>query len=93
MVCFNKNFMAEEVCPACCEVGRTGTLVLRQINAKEAIYVCNDSLCPYPVGLSDKIVENPVPELQPDADQPEKNGTLNLTFFSPVAHYGLCTFL
>ena len=67
--------MAEAVCPLCSEVGRSGTLVLRQINAREAVYVCNNSQCPYPVGLSDQIVQNPVPELQPNADQPKENGS------------------
>lgn len=68
--------MAEVVCPLCTEVGRSGTLVLRQINANEAIYVCNNSQCPYPVSLSDQIVQNPVPELQPNADQPKENGII-----------------
>ncbi len=32
----------EEVCPLCKELGRNGILLLRQINAHEAIYVCNN---------------------------------------------------
>ena len=68
--------MADVVCPLCSEVGRSGTLVLRQINAEEAVYVCNNSQCPYPVGLSDQLVQNPVPELQPSADQSKENGKL-----------------
>ena len=68
--------MADVVCPLCSEVGRSGTLVLRQINAEEAVYVCNNSQCPYPVGLSDQLVQNLVPELQPNADQSKENGKL-----------------
>ena len=68
--------MAEVVCPLCTEVGRSGTLLLRQINANEAVYVCNNSQCPYPVSLSDQIVQNSVPELQPNADQPKENGII-----------------
>ena len=81
--------MAEVVCPLCSEVGRSGTLVLRQINAEEAIYVCNNGQCPYPVGLSDQLVQNPVPELQPNADQSKENGKLmgKVFFCSSVSFY------
>lgn len=80
--------MAETLCPLCCEVGRSGTLVLRQINAEEAIYVCNNSQCPYPVGLSDQIIQNPVPELQPNADQPKENGMrMLIRFFCGLLSY------
>ena len=30
-------------CPLCQALGRTGVLILRQINIEEAIYVCNDN--------------------------------------------------
>ena len=71
--------MADVACPLCCEVGRPGTLVLRQINAEEAVYVCNNSQCPYPVGISDSTVLNPVPELREDSSTPAENGK-GLTF-------------
>jgi hypothetical protein len=64
--------------------------VLRQINAEEALYVCNNGNCPYPVGLSDQLVQNPVPELKPNADQPKENGKLMLDrslFCSSVNFY------
>ena len=42
-------------CPVCQEFGRIGSLELRQINAREAVYVCSNSqvrllvssACPY----------------------------------------------
>jgi len=30
-------------CPVCQEFGRIGSLELRQINAREAVYVCSNS--------------------------------------------------
>lgn len=38
-------------CPLCQVLGRTGVLVLRQINIDEAIYVCTDNQCFYPVAV------------------------------------------
>ena len=68
--------MAGGACPVCCEFGRTGTHVLRQINAEEAVYVCNHSQCPFPVGVSDQVIQNPVPELRTNSDHPRGNGML-----------------
>ena len=82
------------VCPACCEVGRSGTLTLRQINADEAVYVCENSQCPYPVGQNDLVVHNPVPELQPNAENQQENGKLaRHTYSFDVVYLPLCTSL
>jgi len=60
------------LCPLCGvndegkEVGDRGTLSLRQINSKEAIYVCNNPNCIYPVGEEVVVVERIVPELLSD---------------------------
>ena len=81
--------MADVACPVCCEVGRPGTLVLRQINAEEAVYVCNNSQCPYPVGTSDSTVLNPVPELREDTNTHAENGKRLHYVFSTCSTYGL----
>lgn len=39
------------------------SLILRQINAEEAVYVCENSACCYPVGYDVKVVRRPMPEL------------------------------
>ena len=58
----------EDNCPVCSEFERTGKLILRNINAEEAIYVCSNSQCPYPIGLSDQVTTNLIPELQPERE-------------------------
>lgn len=53
-------------CPVCTRSGRTTTsLSLRQVNATEAIYVCNDPDCLYPVGEEITVITRTVPELLP----------------------------
>lgn len=61
-----------ENCPVCSELGRSGILQLRNINDSEAIYVCNNTECPFPVGLSDKIAENVIPSLLPESEQDQE---------------------
>ena len=51
------------LCPLCKDLGRSGELFLRQLNTKEALYVCNNSRCPYPVGISTETISRPVREL------------------------------
>ena len=48
----------DKVCPLCNANGseQNGILTLRQINAKEAIYVCENPNCIYPVGEEVKII-------------------------------------
>ena len=52
-------------CPVCNRSGRTTSLSLRQVNATEAIYVCNDPDCLYPVGEEITVITRTVPELLP----------------------------
>ena len=58
------------LCPLCKDLGRSGELLLRQLNTKEALYVCNNSRCPYPVGISTETISRPVREL---LEQPPEN--------------------
>lgn len=82
--------MADVACPVCSEVGRTGALVLRQINAEEGIYVCNNSQCPYPVGISDNTIQISVPELREISNEPTKNGIcVEIVSFSVFNVYSL----
>ena len=67
------------VCPVC-STGKSGpssTLILRQINATEAIYVCSNPNCVYPVGQEVVTVERTLREMMPDYQEsspPEENG-------------------
>ncbi len=51
------------ICPLCRGNNRQGELRLRQINAQEAVYVCTNSHCPYPVGFNSATVHRPVREM------------------------------
>lgn len=62
-----------DICPLCEELGRTGKLSLKQINALEALYVCNNSKCPYPVGMSAETVHRPVKELLDPSEEKEQS--------------------
>ena len=55
-----------DACPCCSELGRDGRLILCQINATQAVYVCCHPQCPYPVGLTDQLVTSLVAEMQED---------------------------
>lgn len=65
-------------CPVCNRSGHTtngnGVLILRQINATEAIYVCNNTECFYPVGEEVAIIKRTVPELLYGGDREGANG-------------------
>ena len=54
------NATENKVCPVsnCCS-----SLILKQINADEAVYVCSNPECFYPVGEEVEIVSRKVPEL------------------------------
>ena len=61
-------------CPVCSrsDIGASangGTLILRQINATEAIYVCDNPECVYPVGEEITVVRSLVPELMSDLER------------------------
>lgn len=60
-----------DICPLCEELGRTSELFLKQINAMESLYVCNNSKCPYPVGVSTETVYRPVKELLDQSEEKE----------------------
>ncbi len=51
----------ENWCTACSE--GLWKLVLRQINAEEAVYVCENPDCTYPVGYEVDFIKRPVPGL------------------------------
>lgn len=53
-------------CPVC---SRSGTLILRQINATEAMYVCDNPECFYPVGEEITIIKRAIPELMCDLER------------------------
>lgn len=73
----NSNPNEADPCPLCGRPdagargsdGGGGTLILRQINATEAIYVCDNPECTYPVGEEVAVVERPVPELLSDVER------------------------
>lgn len=54
------------LCPLCKDSGRFSELIPRQINADEAVYVCDNLNCPYPVGFSSETVAILCKELQPN---------------------------
>lgn len=55
-------------CPVCGGSGN-GILILRQINATEALYVCNNPECFYPVGDEVTIIKRAIPELMSDLER------------------------
>lgn len=60
----------EMACPLCSSTGHADpscTLTLKQVNATEAIYVCNNSECTYPVGEEVIIVKRTISELLSDS--------------------------
>ncbi len=66
--------MDKKFCPLCSVPGSSqgsSPLSLRQINANEAIYVCNNQECLYPVGEAVEIIQNKVPELLDGETQDE----------------------
>lgn len=75
------------VCPLCSK-GRSDpvkTLTLRQINDSEAIYVCSNPDCVYPVGQEVTIIERKIKEMMPGFDdapppQPEKGKMIRLCY-------------
>ncbi len=68
------------VCPVCSSSSSgppSNTLILRQINDTEAIYVCSNPDCVYPVGQEVITVERTIREMMPDfqdTPSPEENG-------------------
>jgi hypothetical protein len=68
---------SSKACPVCNGSGHTtaGTLSLRQINATEAIYVCNNPECFYPVGGEVITVKRDVPELMSGQEQAKVMGS------------------
>lgn len=74
---------SEKLCPVCGELGSgQSSLMLRQINAEEAIYVCENPACCYPVGYDVKSVKRPIPTLLGDKQETantsgKKTGTIN----------------
>lgn len=67
------NKAESKVCPLCraggSESNTSCSLTLRQINATEAIYVCNNPDCDYPVGEEVVVIKRVIPELLPSADE------------------------
>ena len=55
------------VCPLCSKNSsdHSSTLTLRQINDSEAIYVCSNPDCHYPVGQEVVTVERKIKEMMP----------------------------
>lgn len=58
-----KNLGSKEIsdkfCPVCDGSGGM-ILTLRQINAEEAVYVCENPACCYPVGYDAQLVRRPI---------------------------------
>ena len=50
---------SDKCCPVCAGCGRR-SLILRQINAEEAIYVCENPACSYPVGYDATFIRRPI---------------------------------
>lgn len=67
-------------CPVCIRSGHpTSTLILRQVNATEAIYVCDHPECCYPVGEEMMAVRRIVPELVERAEEREPIATVQVS--------------
>lgn len=64
---------SKALCPLCIANGRFSNLSLRQINAKEAIFVCGNSECSYPIGEEVKTVQRIIPELLNEAERKSLN--------------------
>jgi len=59
-------------CPVCSKTSATQwTLVLRQINEEEAVYVCENPDCCYPVGYDIEFIKRPEPVLTDDQEKPD----------------------
>ena len=60
------------VCPVCSKDSSKpcNTLILRQINDSEAIYVCSNPDCYYPVGQEVTVVERTIKEMVPGFENP-----------------------
>ena len=66
-------------CPICSKSGNGhGNLVLRQINAEEAVFVCENPDCCYPVGFEVNFIKRPVAALN------EKQGEVDSTNLKEV---------
>lgn len=80
------------VCPVCRSNGSEpcDTLVLRQISATEAIYVCSNPTCVYPVGHEAVFVKRTVEEMMPDYENisipEEDNGKLDRVIWNASAN-------
>ena len=67
---------SDNYCPLCAGSGG-GRLTLRQINAEEALYVCENPACYYPVGYEITLVRKQVPALLGEQGDKKRKGNVS----------------
>ena len=70
-----------KLCPLCSteHADTSCTLILKQVNATEAIYVCSNSECTYPVGEEVIVVKRTIMELLSDSDSQDDAAITSLS--------------